>query len=117
METQSTITGVGIKQKPFVPTTQSVEMMMMSEAEVDKDGNIFTSSPIITEFVIRNCICTFSGAFTFTSLHLPSIWIVGLVLLVFPLALNLRTGESLYHYQSQNGQSLAAVVVDGDGET
>jgi hypothetical protein len=129
METQSTITGVGVgmKQKPFVPTTQRVEMM--SEAEVDKDGNIFTSSPtktkkeggihpIITEFVIRNCICTLPGAFTFTSLHLRSILIVGLVLLVFPLVLNLRTGESLYHYQSQNGQSLAvaAVVVDGDGD-
>ena len=87
METQSTRTGVGKRRDDDD----------VREAEVDKDGNIFTSSPItpITEFVIRNCICTLPGAFTFTfftSLHLRSILIVGLVLLVFPLVLNLTHG-------------------------
>ena len=49
----------------------------------------------------------------FTSLHLRSILTVGgLILLVFPLVLNLRTGESLYQSHN-NGQSLAADV-DGD---
>ena len=52
----------------------------------------------------------------FTSLHLRSILTVGgLILLVFPLVLNLRTGESLL-YQSQIGQSSLTVPADVDGD-
>ena len=54
----------------------------------------------------------------FTSLHLRSILTVGgLILLVFPLVLNLSTGESLL-YQSQNGQSslTATATADVDGD-
>src|SRR5210317_610596 len=51
----------------------------------------------------------------FTSLHLRSILTVGgLILLVFPLVLNLRTGESLY--QSQIGQSSLTVTADVNGD-
>ncbi len=51
----------------------------------------------------------------FTSLHLRSILTVGgLVLLVFPLVLNLHTGESLY--QSQIGQSSLTVTADVNGD-
>ena len=52
----------------------------------------------------------------FTSLHLRSILRVGgLALLVFPLVLNLHTGESLL-YQSQIGQSSLTVTADVDGD-
>ena len=52
----------------------------------------------------------------FTSLHLRSILTVGgLVLLAFPLVLNLSTGESLL-YQSQIGQSSLTATADVDGD-